>query len=171
MSENVLPNPSAQEAWRAVLRSLTKTEAKGLRKQIVSDFTRVELKTQSGLYIGSRPGYNVDMDRIRKVLKRIVRGLYFKETGNPLGLETEIRIYLDDDYIKLTSEARATLEPIMSFLGSLPPKSIGQNIFLYRYHIIEQDPLISTWGLSFYGSFPFLVMTGPSNHKITLLKK
>jgi len=165
MREDVLSNPGARIAWKVALRSLTKTEATGLRKKVVLDLTNVEMRTQSGLYVGTRPGYNVDMNRIRSVLQRIVRGLYFRETGNVLGLNTKVHLYMDDDFIELPSHTRDEIQPVILYLASLPPITIGENIFLYRYHIAKKDSTVSAWGLSFYGKFPFLAMTGPSTPK------
>jgi len=130
MRENVLSNPGAKKQWKIALRSLTKTEAVGLRKRVVSDIMLVEFKTQSGLYLGTRPGYNVDMDRIHNVLRRIVRGLYFKETKKTLGLNTPISLYMDDDFNKLQSQTQRTLKLVISQLASLKPIIIGENIFL-----------------------------------------
>ena len=90
--------------------------------QVLSDFRHVNLKTPSGLYVGKRVGYDVDLNRIRSVIQRIVRGLYFAESGNPLGLNNEVRVFGDEDLEEQPSEILQQLQqPILNPLATLPP--------------------------------------------------
>jgi hypothetical protein len=111
-----------------------------------------------GLYAGKRIAYDVDSNRIRRVVERVVRGLYFAESGNPLGLNNEVRIYANQEPDDVLEQLKQT---ILIPLATYPPKVIGNNVFLYRYHIVEESPVFSVWGVSFYGQVPFLAMTGP----------
>jgi hypothetical protein len=167
MRDGVLTNPNARAVWKtSVLDSLKRTKASGLRIQTMSDLTYVNLKTKSGLYVGRRFGYNVNMNRIRRVVQRIVRGLYFSESGKPLGLYNEVRVNMDEDLMQQPPEFLEQLkQTILNPLASLPPKIIDNNTFLYRYYISKENPVISVWGLSFYGHVQFLAITGPP-HKL-----
>ncbi len=155
-------HPSARANWGSILRSLNREQAKGFRKQILSDFRYVQLKTPSGLYVGKRKGYNVDSRRIHRVVERTVRGLYFAESGNPLGLNNEVRVYSNEDLEGQPQDVMDQLkQTILIPLATYPPKVIGNNVFLYRHQIVKENPLFSVWGVSFYGRVPFLTMTGP----------
>jgi hypothetical protein len=155
-------HPGARANWGSILRSLNREQAKGFRKQILSDFRYVQLKTSSGLYIGKRNGYNVELSRIRGVVERTVRGLYFAESGNPLGLNNEVRVYSNEDLEEQPQDVIDQFkQTILIPLAAYPPKVIGNNVFLYRHHIVKENPLFSIWGVSFYGQVPFLAMTGP----------
>ena len=158
MRQGVQSNPSAHVTWTAVLHSLSRNQATGLRKRALLDFVDIELKTKSGLYVGKRLGYNVDMNRIRNVIQRIVRGLYFVESGNPLGLKSEVLVYVEEDLQERPSEA---MKQILQYIKALSPKIIGNNVFLYRYQIMKEKPFISVWGMSFYEHVPFLAITRP----------
>lgn len=156
-------HPGARANWDSMLRSLSRQQATGLRRRILSDLRYVQLKTPSGLYIGKRVGYNVDLSRVRRVVERTIRGLYFAESGNPLGLNNEVRVYLNEDLEGQPDDVLEQLnQTILIPLATYPPKVIGNNVFLYRYHIVEENPVFSVWGVSFYGQVPFLTLTGPS---------
>jgi hypothetical protein len=101
-----------------------------------------------------------------------VRGLYFTESGNPLGLNNEVRVYADEDLEEQPVDVLEQLkQTILNPLATLPPKIIGDNIFLYRYQIMTENPLVSVWGVSFYGHVPFLAMTAPADARENVLLK
>lgn len=156
-------HPEARANWESIFRSLNRKEAMGLKRSFIADFCPVQLHTPAGLDIGRRLGYDVDLARIRSVVERTVRGLYFAETCKPLGQNNEVRIYTNED---LQNEAPGCLEElnktILLPLAATPPKVVGDNVFLYRYCIMKENPVHSVWGLSFYASVPFLCITGPS---------
>jgi hypothetical protein len=166
MRNGVVSNPDAHNTWNVVLRSLSRSQATGLRKQVLSDFKFINLQTRSGIYLGKRIGYEVDTNRIRSVVQRIVRGLYFIESGNPLGLENDVRVFDEEDLQGQSSEFLQQLKQnILNPLSNLKPKIIGNNVFLYRFYIIKEKPLFSVWGMAFYGRVPYLTITA-SPHSI-----
>lgn len=157
-------HPSARNTWEALFRSLSRKEAAGLRKSFLSDIRRVQAKTLGGLYAETYLGYDVDLNRIRKVVERVVRGLYFAEVCIPLGLDNRVKVVLNEDLFAESKEFIEELKrTILDPLSSRKAKVIGDNVFIYRYHIVEEDPFVSIWGISFYGSVPFLCFTGPDN--------
>lgn len=153
---------SARKNWDSLFRGLNRKKASGLRKSFLSDIKNVHTRTPVGIYTGVRLGYDVDLNRIRKVVERIVRGFYFAEVGKPLGLNTGLKIVLNED---LLDEPKGFIEElsktILKPLASKEAKVIGNNIFSYRHHIAVEDPIVSVWGMSFYGHVSFLCFTGP----------
>jgi len=157
-------HPSARDNWEPLFRSLNRKEAEGLRKSFLSDIRNVQTRTPAGLYTGNRLGYDVDMSRIRKVVERIVRGFYFAEVCVPLGPNNGVKIVLNEDLLVEPKDFIEELKKtILEPLASKDAKVIGDNIFIYRYHIAEENPAVSVWGMSFYGSVPFLCFTGPDS--------
>ncbi len=169
MRDGIGSNPAARATWSRAFYSLSRSQATGLRTRFLSDLRYVNLKTPSGLYVGRRLGYDVDMNRIRSVVGRIVRGLYFAESGKPLGLNNEVRVYTDEDLAEQSVEVIQELkQTILNPLASLPPRIIGHDIFLYRYQIMKGNPFISVWGMSFFGHVLFLAITAPTTDRIVL---
>jgi hypothetical protein len=165
MRNGISSNLAARVVWNTVLRSLSKSEAIGFRRKTLSDFRVINIKTPSGLYVDRKLGYNVNMNRIRSVVQRIVRGLYFVESENPLGLNNEVRVYMDEDIKQQPSDVIKKLQQtILQPLAALSPRIIGNNVFLYRYKIMKENPLLSVWGMSFYEHIPFLAITTPINY-------
>ncbi|HIJ90087.1 MAG: HNH endonuclease [Desulfobulbaceae bacterium] len=157
-------HPSARKNWDSLFRGLNRKEAEGLRKSFLSDFKKVQTKTPSGLYAGKRLGYDVDLNRIRKVIERVVRGFYFAEVGKPLGFNIGVKIISNDDLQDEPQDFIKELkETILVPLASKEAKVIGDNIFSYRHHIAEEDSTVSVWGMSFYSHVPFLCLTAPDS--------
>lgn len=162
LREDAGNHPKARENWAAIFRSLGRVEAGGLRKSFSADMRSVQLCTPAGIYVGRRLSYDVDMVRIRRVVERIVRGFYFAERGSPLGLANEVRVYANEDLQQETQDVLDELtKNILLPLAAQTPKVIGDNVFSYRFHIPDENPMYSVWGLSFYGAIPFLCLTGP----------
>lgn len=163
---------SARANWNSLFRSLNRKEATGMRRSFLSDLRNIQLRTPAGLYTGNRLGYDVDLARIRKVVERIVRGFYFAEFCEPLGLNNVVKVILNED---LQNEPKDFLEElnqtILLPLASMDTKVIGDNIFIYRYHIVKENPIFSVWGLSFYGHVPFLCFTGSDSVCIENMQK
>jgi hypothetical protein len=162
MKDDVKSHPATSTVLDTVFRSLLKSNAAGLRKRVLSDMQWVNLRTTSGLYIGRRFGYSVDLNRIRSVLERTIRGLYFVELGKPLGLNNEVRVFTDGDIELQPNDVLEQLKQgILKPLSTCSPKVIGNGVFSYRHQIVKENPLLSVWLLLFYGGFPALAMTGP----------
>lgn len=162
LKEDAGDHPSARENWPAIFRSLNKTEAVGLRKGFLGDLRTVQLRTPAGIYLGPRLSYSVDLGRIRRVVERIVRGFYFAERCVPLGLSKEVRVHTNEDIQQEPQEVLSELtKNILAPLAAQAPKIIGDNVFSYRFYVLEENPVHSVWGLSFYAAVPFLCFTGP----------
>lgn len=157
---------SARANWDSIFRSLKRDEAAGLKKSFLSDLHNIHLYTPSGLYAGKGVAYDVDLERLRKVAERTIRGLYFAESKQPLGLNNEVHVYCNEDLElqppKVLDQLKLT---ILNPIATKCPKVIGNNIFLYRHQIMEENPIFSVWVVSFYGKVPFFGMTGPQRNK------
>ncbi len=166
MSEDIKSYPAASTVRDTVFRSLLRSEAAGLKKQVLSDMRWVNLRTTSGLYVGRRFGYAVDLNRIRRVIERIIRGLYFWEVGKILCPNNEVRVYTDEDIELQPKDILGQLKQnILKPLSTYLPKVIGNGAFSYRYQIVKENLRYSVWLLVFYSGFPVLVMTGPPRKK------
>jgi hypothetical protein len=94
--------------------------------------------------------------------------LYFAESGNPLGLNNDVRVYTNEDLRLQPPDVLEELQQtILIPMATFPPKVISDSVFLYRYQIMKENPLVSVWVVSFYGNVPFLAMTTPPDHRPT----
>ncbi len=162
LRDNSGDHPNARANLESIFRSLRREQAAGFKKLILSDFHPVQLHTPSGLYVGKGLAYDVDMNRIRYVVERTVRGIYFAESCHPLGLNNEVRVYSNDDLGLQPREVLDQLsQTILAPLAANAPKVIGDNVFSYRHQIMVENPIFSVWAITFYGHVSFLCLTGP----------
>ena len=157
-------HPSARAQWDPIIRSLRKKDATGFRRQTLSDLRQVQLYTATGLYVSSRLAMDVEKSRIRRVVERTVRGLYFAEFCHPLGLSNGVLVLLEED---LDVQPRDFLDELkrttLAAMATIAPKVIGDDVFQYRYLTTGENPLHSVWLISFYGQVDFLCVTGPGD--------
>jgi hypothetical protein len=107
-----------------------------------------EVRSAGGIITGWKPAFEVDYRRIRGVVSRIVRGLFFHETGRILRNGYGVSVTVGPDPKPLLRR--------IPFFGAY--KRIG-GVFGYRYAICPGDADISIWMFGFYGLFMFAGMT------------
>ena len=96
----------------------------------------------------------MDLRRITRVTNRIIRGLFYHETSRRLPPDVPVLSLAD---VKLPDPH------IMSILASKPEKTIGGNVFSYRWVVTENNRFASVWMLIFFGSVLFVGVTMPTN--------
>lgn len=98
------------------------------------------------------------MDRIRKVLERTVRGLYYAESGQRLPDGHGVTVISNEMLIEQGKQAMDEVkEWFLIPLMQIEPKVIGPDTFSYRYSILPN--LSSVWLLAFYARVFFLALT------------
>jgi hypothetical protein len=138
---------------KKILSSLLKPNKVGFRKSVLASVNLVERKTPSGLYIGKSPAIDVDMSRIKRVARRIVKGLFYQET--------KIRLPSSYEAVAFPIEYKDFSDQIVSSLIAIQPRLIGNGVFSYRGYFLEDDPNESAWLMFFYEGAPFIGGTIP----------
>jgi hypothetical protein len=164
--EGVADHEQAARVWPAVRRALVKPRKQGLTRRFLKSFARVRTVTLSGLHLGDRVAYEVDLPRLSRVAARIVRGLFFRETGHRL----------PDDYAALAFEESGFLKPpdlrgseaVHTFVAGRAaalragvPTVIGDGVFAYWWRRGTEDDNYSECLLAFYESTAFFGLTVP----------
>lgn len=120
-----------------------------LTKRMNNSAKPVSIRTSSGIYIGKEWAIKFPQESL-DVLKRIVRGLYYKHTGHVLGLDISCKVIMENN-----------LDRWKSIIAPTPRHSVGSNDeFIYRYRLYDENPKISFWFLFFYKSCMFVTSTG-----------
>jgi hypothetical protein len=160
LRDDVSADSSVQMLLPSVLRSLGKPEARRMAAQFLQGVHEVEIKTRAGIFLGTRPAYDVDLNRLSRVPTRIVKGLFAKSRGDRLPKEYEVTKYATDG---LSSAAPALKREIIHFLRTVvnsPLISVGQT-FTYRNTFLNEDPNVSVWEIGFFKTVFFLSFTLP----------
>ena len=106
------------------------------------------------MILGSRLGFDIDMRRFNKPIKKIVRGLFFKKSKTPLPGTYRVDVFPGNDFWSSPgfSEWLVSWEPLAG---------CGDRQFLMRCTRDASDPNITAWLLQFYGEVAFLAWTLP----------
>src|SRR6266699_2028851 len=74
-------HPDVIKARPALIRSLTNPRKEGMRKRLFENIFLRELVTPSGIFIKNQWAIQTNMDRLRRVVSRIQRGLFYHHKG------------------------------------------------------------------------------------------
>jgi hypothetical protein len=147
-------HPSAQEVSRTAMRGLAMPEKEKTKEAFLRTLTPVNLRTARGIY----PTFlqNVDLERLRRVVRKIVRGLHFIRTGMPLAATTTIDVFTSDEVDAQNAEFRATVRKI----AEQPVSHTPDTAFAFWFAPTEV-PGVGAWILLFYRGVCFVALTFP----------
>lgn len=164
LRHDVADHPDAKEILPTVMRSLEKPDKIGFRNSLLKNLQKRDLMSRGGLYLGKAATLNVDLNRIYRVLERVIKGLFYHEKGYRLPDNYMVNIYSDSEMETLTEDARNKLKvDIIQPLASKTPHTVGNDVFSYRVAFTDVDPNTSAWVLIFYQNVFFLCVTLPMN--------
>jgi hypothetical protein len=105
---------------------------------------------------------DVDLSRVHRVVARVVRGLYYRETGHRFGLYEPLDVHCNASLAGCPPELLLHLrDRILDPLLTWPVKQVGERVFAYRFWHSPDRPFVSAWQFTFFAAVPFLVLTGP----------
>lgn len=145
----------AAQVCQRVFRSLDNPNALGLRKSFSQTIKAVEVFNESGShYFGRRLKIDHPGERLKRILEKMVRGMFFYVTKRRLPAQYEIVAHHTKQQLKFWGFVQN-----MQMLMGFPETVIGDNVLAYRYHIIADDPNVSVWRFEFYRAIAFIGYT------------
>ncbi len=166
LSDNTADERNATAGREAAMRSLQREEARGFAKMFLSRIFPQEVYSPGGIYLGKRLAFNVDLKRIQKVVAKITRGLFYKESDRILPQDYGVSVESNDTLGQMDAKCLRDLQnTIINPLLSTQERIIGGGAFRYRHAIPDDgDGFVSVWALTFYGTMPFLCICGTGNY-------
>ncbi|MCY3770783.1 MAG: hypothetical protein OXG98_01975 [Gemmatimonadetes bacterium] len=154
----------ARKVRQKFYRALQREESRGYTKSIVDNIVPLDVFTQAGIYIGSAGGYEVDHERLDRVVERIIKGLYSNTHRTRLPDSYEVEVW-DDNYLAEFDQDTQDefLRPFMSMNGQPPTKAIGNGVFAYWYLQAVDSDFVTAWVLRFYNSVFMFCKTVPKD--------
>lgn len=132
-------HPLFSKALDSIISSITRPESKRYRNKVMSSIEDAEVYSEGGAFLGIKPTTKLEWDRIEGVLKRIVRGLFFRRNKQLIPSNCELMIKIPDSGLgnELT---RFPFEEI---------ENVCDGIF--RYWLYEQNDEVSSslWLMAF----------------------
>ena len=162
MREGIEEHPDVIKSRPTLLRSLEKPEAVGMRKSLLASIVVADQCTPSGIFIKNVLAMQTRMDRVDRVVARIVSGLFYCHKGYVVPSGYGVVAGSEEAVDKSPPELRTGLyEGVLNPMLASAPVRIGNGVFSYRLGIDKSDPNITCWILSFYEQAGFLGMTFP----------
>jgi len=152
-SFRVSDEPLAQGVIYSLLRSVNKSP--GFAHLIINSIEEIEIVTESGLYLGKKDAFKLDVERIDRVGQRIIRGLFFYEK----------RLPLPANYQVIAKIQQFGLEPVLEKLPGIQfvdLRIIQDGVFCYTLCGTEEDPNSGIWLLLFYNNLPIVGFIRPN---------
>lgn len=151
---------SDHSAARAIVdKALRATgRAHGFRRLFTHTLEDAPIVTHGGIYVEAGGRFKSDMERINRVLARIVRGLYYKKLGTPLATSHHVSIIADE--ILEQSDARLRNEILTAWQPHVQgePETFGNETFLFFWYVdIVKDQ--TCWLLVFFSRVIFFAIT------------
>jgi hypothetical protein len=145
------------KAWERVYRP----EAKGFRRSMEKSMRTVEVFSPGGILLGTAPGYDVDLRRLNRVVKRMVSGLFYHEFGERVPDTHEAIAFAESGYKGSNPATLEWLRAKCEAIQSSAARGRGEGVFTYWVRRTEEDPYTTGWVLVFYGAVGFLGFTTP----------
>ncbi|MGE5597415.1 MAG: hypothetical protein ACM3S1_15420 [Hyphomicrobiales bacterium] len=102
----------------------------------------------------------VDLERLRRTVERIFRGIHLCESGKRLEPEREVKVRLLEDIESLREEARSHMvNQILLPIMAKPLISVGNGEFVYRFAQVGLGFVLAG---QFLGYTTFLALSIPS---------
>jgi hypothetical protein len=162
LSQDVGESPEAQKHWEPILKSLTREQARGMASALFRSIHPVQAMTWGGVHLGPKIGFDVDLERISRVIERTVRGLHFHELNRRPAEGSDVLVHCDETLIRLPPQALGNArQKIILPLAGVEPKVVAPGVFSYRFLVAQDKPAASAWALTFYERKSFLAIVTP----------
>jgi hypothetical protein len=151
----------ATSLWPAVLRSLNRPEATGFARQFFQNVAMVDTFTRSGIYVGKMAAHRIDHERLRRIMERIIRGLFFAEYRKRLPrshVVTSVFVNPLHRHVR-RDEFEVWRHHVRELLGGGREKEVGRRALVYRCNRHPMHTFWSVWALTFFGNLHFIAFT------------
>lgn len=142
-------------AVERTMRAVVRAEAGGLRKLLFGSLVEVPLVTPAGLFLGTSGTFDVDMHRIRNVVERIARGLFFHHTRQPVPQNAGVMVYAIESVKNWSGAEYAPLLHAIRWAHESEEHTTPRNVLKYQYRETEEGRG-SVWLFTFYEVVPFV---------------
>jgi hypothetical protein len=159
--EELSSHPAVQKGQPAVLRSLLDANKPGMRQSFLNNIRFVEQVTPSGIFIKNQFALQTDTNRLRNVVKRTMRGLFYYHKKHRLPEMYDVLVCDEENFVQWPDSERAKFDPIINALKGQNPVTIGEGVFSYCFGYNRDDPDSTYWIFTFYERASYLGLTLP----------
>lgn len=128
-----------------------------LRTTFFSSLRTIEWKTPGGVILGDVTVAEADKDRTENVICKMVRGLYFKDSGEQV-MPLDVRYHIE----QITPMTEPLPPLVMDACREMALRTVGGDV-RYKFQIVDSEPRTTLCWMAFYGKMMFIVTTGPND--------
>lgn len=159
LKDDARAHPDAKETSASVLRSLERTEARRFARSFLDTVKYVEALSPSGIYLGRRMTYDVNLVRLDRVVSRVVKGLFYRLSGYRLPAECSVACFSEVGLHNISAHEKARLHEklVLPTLAGLHGATANE-VMRYWVSFDPDDTVTSGWILEFYRDVRFLAL-------------
>jgi hypothetical protein len=157
MRDDLGGHPDVERGRATVTRSLENPCKIGMLRGLFKDIFLADVVTPGGIFIKKQWALRTDMVRVRGVVSRTMKGLFYHHKRYRLPEGYEARVCADDDFKKWPAREKSLIDPILA----RKPLTIGNGVFSYGFGSVTADPNWTIWVFAFYERAAFVGMTLP----------
>ncbi len=127
----------------------------GLRTTFINSIKTIEWKSPGGVILGDVTVVEADKDRTEKVIRKMVRGLFYKDSGGQV-------MPFDVSYrIEQVTPMTEPLPPqVMDIYHGIELRTVGDDV-RYKFQIVDGEPRMTVSWMAFYSKMMFIALTWP----------
>jgi hypothetical protein len=153
-SGEAFETPPGYRIWTERVRPSLQQNRRGFKTLLRKLARELKLFSPKGIYLGTAMSLQIDQERVNRVLKKIARGLYYLDAGQPLSDHVCLLFqYAKDDWQKFVTP------PLDEAFRGAERTDLGEGVLTYWRNIMKDDPANSITWLVFYGVHPFVILT------------
>lgn len=153
---DVYEHPDARKLMDHSFGRLAETRKTGLRKGFFAGVREVDIRSETGDYLGQTAIYDVDLSRLDRVGTRIVRGLVYHHTESCVPADHSVEVFCWDGLSPTAGDARQQFRSMATALQATPQHIIGNDVFSYWYQVLPDCPTASVWYFRYFNRIEYL---------------
>jgi len=149
-----LETPLGYRIWTERVRPSLQQNRRGFKTLLRKLVREVKSFSPQGICLGDAMALEINQERVNPVLKKIARGLYYLDAGQPLSDQVCLLFqYAKEDWQKFVTP------PLDEAFHRAKRTDLGEGVVTYWRNIMKNDPANSITWLVFYGVHPFIILT------------
>jgi hypothetical protein len=152
-------HPEAQKLLPTLWRSLERPDHKGMARGMVRSFKMEDIFSPiTGIWFGKHPTYRPNERRMDRVIRKIVRGLYWHHFDKrPLPPDWDIWVCWQHQFP--AAKQQPSHLNVVRALQANPPRTLGNGVFMYSFAQATDVRQATVWLIKFYGAVEFFCTT------------
>lgn len=164
MKSGLRETDSSRDARNAALRALSKPTKQRSTQALLRSVNNVSMHSLTGLYLGNRLAYDVDLERLCKVIERTVVGLHLEEFKIRLPAGHRCKAHALDGFEQAPLAAKSDVRTLWGHATSGQRRDLGVDVFTYWFREVQDSERATMWAFVVYGGVGFVAITAPSGH-------